>query len=385
MKAPIALHRYILKEIGFPFLGSVFVLSFVALMPQMLRIAEKVLAFGITLGGVMQVIAYVLPTVLLFVVPASFLLAVLVSFGRLSADSEMIAIKAAGISLWQLLPPVLVLGLGASLVTGFMSSFGEPWGRHELKMFIFRLGEEKAAGLLRERAFNDNFFGKVVYADSVIAKQGVLQNVFVADETDPQNSYAIMARIGRVYSDRDQHAIVVHLENGSVDHFTTEPEPGSQNAGSVSRLYFDKLDININPDTSLHTPGKDPYDMYPGELYAHLTAPGHQATGREWMAFHKKFAYPISALLIGVIGMALGISDPRHGKGKGYALGLVAMILYYLLVRMGDATGEKGTVPAWIAAWAPNLVFASAGLWLLWARANEHETFLERIWSKVTA
>ncbi|HVO29330.1 MAG TPA: LptF/LptG family permease, partial [bacterium] len=209
------------------------------------------------------------------------------------------------------------------------------------------------------------------------AKQSTLQNVFLADESNPDQAYAIMAHTGHVYSDPETRAIIVHLEDGSVDHF-------GETGGSTSRLYFDKLDININPDSSLRTPGKDPYEMFPDELYANLKKKGKDATGREWMAFHKKFSYPVIALLIGVIGMALGISDPRHGKGKGYALGLISMLLYYLLVRIGDATGEKGTVPAWIAAWTPDLVFASIGAWLLLARASERDTWIERAWAKVS-
>ncbi len=372
------LHRYLFREIAVVFAGAVFVLSFVALMPEMIKIAEKVLAFGISGGGLLQVVTYLMPPILLFVVPASFLLAVLVAFSRLSSDSEMIAIRAGGLSLWQLTPPVIALGLIASLGTGVMSGWGEPWGRHSLKMFIFDLGRTKAAGLLRERTFNDDFFGKVIYADSVVAKEGLLRNVFLADESDPKQSYAIQARIGRVYTDPEVRAIVVHLEDGSVDHLGQEP------GAPVSRLYFQKLDININPEASIHTPGKDPYEMFPGELYATLKTKGKSATGREWMAFHKKFAYPVCALLIGIIGMALGINDPRHGKNSGYAFGLVAMLFYYLLVRIGDATGEKRVVDPAIAAWAPNAIFAFLGVWLLWEKANERETFVERLWSRVT-
>src|SRR3989442_660594 len=103
------------------------------------------------------------------------------------------------------------------------------------------------------------------------------------------------------------------------------------------------------------------------------------------MAFHKKFAYPVSALLIGIVGMALGISDPRHGKGRGYMLGLIAMLIYYLLVRLGDATGEKQTVWPWLAAWLPNIVFATGGISLFVATAREKETFIERLWTKITA
>ena len=84
-----------------------------------------------------------------------------------------------------------------------------------------------------------------------------------------------------------------------------------------------------------------------------------------------------------LIGMALGINDPRHGKSRGYGYGLVALLLYYLLVRIGDATGEKGTVSPEIAAWTPNVVFAALGIWLFMSRAAEKDTFIERLWARI--
>ena len=366
------LNKYLFKEIGTPFVLGTFVLCFVALMPQFVRMAEKVLAFGIGFTGVVQLILYLLPPVLLFVVPAAFLLAVLVAFGRLSGDSEMIAIRAGGVSLWQLLPAVLVLGLICSAITAVMSGWGEPWGRRQVKTFLYDLGRQKATGLVRARAFNDDFFGLVIYADQVVPEEARLLDVFVADEQNPAHAFAVHAKEGQVIADPLRTAIILRLTNGTADGI------GDPN-GPITRLTFDRLDLNILPETTGANESRDPYEMYPGELHDHLVEQGDRATGRDWMAYWKKFAYPVSALLLGIVGMALGINDPRHGKGRGYGYGLVAMLVYYLLVRIGDATGEKMVVAPWIAAWTPNIFFATAGFWLFAARAAERRSWLERI------
>lgn len=369
------LGRYVFKEIATPFVLGTFILSFVALMPQVLKLAEQVLAFGVDLYGFLLLITYLLPPVLLFVVPAAFLLAVLVAFGRLSADSEIIAIRAGGVSLWQLLPPVLMLGLLASVVTAAMSSFGEPWGRSSVTSFIFKLGETKAAGLVRERTFNDDFFGLVVYADAVSPKESKLSNVFLADQRNPKQRFAVHAREGLVIADPETRSIVLRLLDGTVDHLGVAGAP-------VTRVTFDRMDYNVLPDTT-KPQGKDPYEMFPGELYSYLSAKGEKAKGREWMAFHKKFAYPVSALLMGILGMALGISDPRHGKGRGYLYGLAAMILYYLLVRFGDSFGEQKIIAPVLAAWLPNVVFFAIGMWLFTAQAREEPTVVEKLTARL--
>lgn len=365
------LGRYVFKEIATPFVLGTFILSFVALMPQVLKLAEQVLAFGVDLYGFLLLLTYLLPPVLLFVVPAAFLLSVLVAFGRMSADSEIIAIRAGGVSLWQLLPPVLMLGLLASVATAAMSSFGEPWGRSSVTSFIFKLGETKAAGLVRERTFNDDFFGLVVYADAVNPKESRLSNVFLADQRDPKQRYAVNAREGLVIADPETRSIVLRLVDGTVDHLGVAGAP-------VTRVTFSRMDYNVLPDTTKPA-GKDPYEMYPLELYGYLVAKGEKAKGREWMAFHKKFAYPVSALLMGILGMALGISDPRHGKGRGYLYGLGAMILYYLLVRFGDSFGEQKIIAPLLAAWLPNVVFFAIGMGLFIAQAREQPTILEKL------
>ena len=371
------LGRYVFKEVAVPFFLGTFVLSFVALMPQIVKLAEKVLAFGISIYGFGLLIGYLLPPILLFVVPAAFLLGVLVAFGRLSADSEMIAIRAGGVSLWQLLPAVLLIGIIASLMTAAMSAWGEPWGRSSIKSFIFKLGETKAAGLVTPRTFNDDFFGLVIYADAVDPKASILENVFIADERNPKQSFAVHAVSGIVIADPERRSIILRLVKGTADYISSEPNT------PMTRVTFEKMDFNILPETTVELPGKDPAEMYPAELYGYLLGRGKDASGRDWMVFHKKFAYPFSALLMGIVGMALGISDPRHGKGRGFLYGLGAMLLYYLLARFGDALGAKRVMAPLLAAWMPNLVFFVLGMWILTAQASEKPTFVERLAARI--
>ncbi len=375
MSATRILGRYVLREIAAPFLLGMFVLSFVALMPQLVKLAEKVLAFGISVTGVLWLVLYLLPPILLFVIPSAFLLGVLVAFGRLSADSEMIAMRAGGVSLWQLLPPVLTIGVLASVATAALTSFGEPWGRRSLTTFVFEQGRNKAAAALRAQTFNDDFFGLTVYAQAVSAEESRLDGVFLAGENVPSRPFAAQAREGQVVADVASRSIVLRLLDGTLD-LVSEP------SGPVTRLSFDRMDYNLLPQTTVSKEGHDPYEMDPFELKAHLVAKGKKARGREWMAFHKKFSYPVSALLMGLVGMALGITDPRHGKGRGYTLGLAAMLFYYLLVRIGDATGERGVLAPWIAAWMPNAVFLLGGVWLFLAAARERPTVVERLWAR---
>jgi lipopolysaccharide export system permease protein len=302
---------------------------------------------------------------------------VLVAFGRLSADSEIIAMRAGGVSLWQLLPPVLMLGIFASLLTAAMSSYGEPWGKAQITRFLFKLGETKAAGLVQPRVINRDFFGLVIYADEVHAQESRLEGVFLARD-DEKEPFTVHAREGLVVADPEQRLIVLRLLDGTMDRLQSAD-------GSVTRMTFAKMDFNVMPETTVQVKGKDPSEMYPDELYQELISK-EKYSAKDWIAFHKKFAYPVGALLMGIVGMALGISDPRHGKGRGYLYGLGVMVLYYVLVRLGDSLGsrkvETELARTWLpvaAAWMPNVVFFFLGIVLFRAQAREEDHFVDKL------
>lgn len=372
------LYRYLFKQIAGPFVVATGIVTFIGVMSQVLRLLERVFEYGLGFWAVVKMLGCAALPLLTFTLPAGLLLAVLVGIGRLSSDSEMIAMRAAGISLWQLLPAVLSVSLIATVATLVVAVYGAPWGLRTIEETFFNATKEKAAAVLPEKAFKNDFFGVTIYVEEVDPDGSTLTGVFLADERNPDQSFVVTAREGEVVPDISNGKLVLTLRDAAVDLLA------DREANVAQRVTFAQLDLTLASDLATR-PSDDPYRMFPGELREYLASlpADHPKRGRLFLAFHKRFSQPISCLVFGFLGLALGISDPRSGRSRGVAVAVVLLLSYYLLMRGGDGAGERGALPPFVAAWGAVTVFAALAAHLFWARAREVPNLFERIWQRI--
>src|SRR5262252_8667877 len=131
------LHRYIFREVLTPFSLGLGVFTFVLLIARLLKLIELVVNRGLPVGQILRLLAYLMPAFLELTVPMAMLLAILIAFGRLSADSEMTAMRSSGLSLYQLVPPVAVFVALTTLATAALSIWVRPWGNRSLRDALF--------------------------------------------------------------------------------------------------------------------------------------------------------------------------------------------------------------------------------------------------------
>src|SRR5262249_34156707 len=149
-------------------------------------------------------------------IPIGLLLAILVAFGRLSADMEIVALKASGVSPLRLFRPVIVFAVGTTLVTGVLMLEAVPRANYAFKSLIFDILRSQAAVGLKERLFNDTFGNFVIYVEEMALDQVNLRNVFVADERNPEELRVVTAREGRLISDEASRRVTLRLINGTL-------------------------------------------------------------------------------------------------------------------------------------------------------------------------
>src|SRR5262245_37039335 len=153
------LRRYFLREVAVPFLLGIGVFTFILLIARMLKLVELVVNRSVPLLQIAKLFAYILPPFLAVHVPMAFRFAVLLSFGRLSADSEIIAMKTSGISLYQMLVPTLAFTGLVTLLALLLALYARPWGNTHLKASLYEIAKTRVSAGLRERVFNDDFAG----------------------------------------------------------------------------------------------------------------------------------------------------------------------------------------------------------------------------------
>lgn len=367
------LHRYIFREILTPFLLGLAIFTFVLLIARLLKLIELVVSRGLPPLEILQLLAYLLPAFLEVTVPMAMLLAILVAFGRLSADAEIVALRSSGLSLYQLIPPVATFVVLITVVTAFLSMDARPWGNRNLRFALFDMARSRASAGLKPQVFNDEFPGLVIYAEQIDSKQDRLLHVLISDERDPSQRSTIFAREGAMVSDDDTQSITLRLIDGAIHTADSDGRADYQTE-------FETYDVNLDLREALAGMRDEedrPREMSLGALTAAIEA--RRAEGRTYTAelveWHRKFAIPFACIVFGLVGMPLGIEPSRAVKSRGFAVSLVVIFAYYVLLSAGQALAEQGTVPPVVGLWLPNLLLGALGLWLLRRAGREQSLF----------
>jgi lipopolysaccharide export system permease protein len=373
------IHRYIAREITVPTLLGLIIFTFVLLMGRILKLVELVINKGVPAGEVARLFTYLLPSFLVITIPLAFLLGVLLGFGRLSADSEVIALKASGTSLYGMLKPVLVLAVLASLITGYLTLHAGPAGNSAFRTQVFQIAAGRASAEFQPRVFNDEFDGLVLYVSEIQERSGILEGVFISDERVGTTPSVILARTGRVIPDRSALTLTLRLEDGTIHR-----RPADKEHDTYQVIDFTTYDINLSlgqQDPNTMQRRRKENELTTSELQqardAAQTPAERNSLIVEW---HRRLILPTAPLLFALIGVPLGIRSQRSGRGGGFATGLVVFLAYYLLLSFAETLAVEGGMNPVALIWAPNALFLTGSLVLLYMSAQEKQfPLLERV------
>ncbi len=366
------LHRYIFREVLTPFLLGLCVFTFVLLIARLLKLIELVVSRGLPPTQIMLLVGYLMPAFLEVTVPMAMLLAILIAFGRLSADAETIALRSSGLSLYQLVPPVaLFVGL-AMLLTAALSMYARPWANSHLKHELWDIARSRATAGLRPQVFNDEFPGLVIYAEQIDSRNDRLVHVLISDERNPEERNTVFAREGLMISDHAAQTVTLRLLDGTI-----------HTAGEETSDYhtdFESYDVSLDLREALAGPPgqeRDPKELTLPELRAAIER--RRAEGSvppaALVEFHRKFAIPFACVVFGLVALPLGIAPARAVRSRGFAVSLALIFVYYILLSAGEGFAEQSTIPAWLGLWLPNILFGALGVVLLRRAARERALF----------
>jgi Predicted permeases len=361
--------RYIFKEIALPFIIILFVLTFVLLMGKILQIMDLMVNKGISVFPIAKLIVFLLPSFMMFTIPIALLIAILIAMGRLSADNEITAIKASGVSLLQIYYPVAIASLATFVITIFISHFLVPHSNFATKRLLFEIASQNASIGIKEKVFNADFKGLMLYADKIPLNGKYMEGVIVSDNRIIGEQNTILAKKAFLISDPELMTVKLRLENGSLHTVSSDLK-------NYRKIDFESYDINLNLSTaiaSMSEDSKSSTEMTMGELLEKMKKPGiDEASIRELaIEVHKKFSIPLSCIFFGLLALPLGIKSHRAVKSRGFAVGLIVVSLYYLLRIGGEALAETGRLSTVIGVWMPNLTFAFLGVYLFYMAYKE--------------
>jgi len=372
----MTLYKYILREILPGFGAILLIFALIVLATRMISITEMIVSKGVGIGIVARMVTYLLPEIISFALPAAALMSVLLAFARLGVDNEIIAMKAAGISLYQLLPPVVLISLGGFIISAWLGIFAVPWGYRSFKDLVYEIAESKADLGIKERVFSEPFDGVVFYVNSFSRTQRYMKDIFVVDRRNPQATNTIVAKAAKVISRPKQRAIILHFVNGTI--FMVE-----KSKGAVRTIRFRTYDLHIGLKdimSSISSRRHSPKEMSIAELLDNLKSlpNGAQKWNEILYRLLEKASLPLGVFFMGLIGMPLGAQIRSRGKSRGIGLSLVIFVVYYMCMGGIKNLTETGTLHPAIGVWIPD-AFLVGAWWCLLRRIVREKRIRFRI------
>lgn len=356
------IQRYLFKELLSPFCVSLTFFTFIFIISQMKIITSHIVNYQIGMGTLGLLLVYTLPYFLQFVIPMSVMLSALLTFLRMSGDMEIVALKAGGISLYHLLPPIFLFGLGGTFVTAGMTIYASPLCHRASKQLLYKVAAENVDLGLKPRQFIDTYKDVVLYFHDIDKDTKVLKDIFIEDHRSAKVSSTVVAPQGRLFFNKEQLTIHLQLLNGTIHQVDLD----DRRANTVA---FDSYEIRLDVKRNLEAlgeKGEQVREMGITQLYKTAHPPiGKKANLGALKEWHKKFALPAACLAMALLGMPLGISARSAKRAYGIGLGLGFFLLYYIMLSFGWMLAESGFYPPALGMWMPNVVSGTIGAYLL--------------------
>lgn len=363
------LHRYLFLQILAPFAAGLALFTFILLIARIMKLVELVVNRGVPVLEILRVFSYILPAFLEVTVPMALLLACLLACGRLSADSEITAMRAAGLSLYQIATPIAGFAMLVFAASLLLSLYARPWGNSGLKTAIFDLARTRATVGLKEHVFNDEFKGLVIYVEEIEPPGTNLLRILISDRRQANEENTVVAKRGTLVANEDTRSVNLRLFDGVI--FTSRASEQGYH-----KTDFSVYDVNLNLGEALgqmEMREREPSELHVRELRARIAA--QEAEGQparaERVELARRVSVPFAALVFAIIGVPLGLQPVRAVRSRGLAVSLVIILAYYLMLSAAETLATQGRVPITLALWIPNVVLATVGAVLFFRQAQE--------------
>jgi LPS export ABC transporter permease LptG/LPS export ABC transporter permease LptF len=343
------LDRYVGREVVSHALLGLIIFTFVFFVPQLVNLMKLLVQHAATASQTALLLLCSLPPVLIFTLPMAMLIGVLIGLGRLSADSEIVALNASGLGLRRLLLPVGVIALITSVVAFVMTLWLAPLSLRTLRSLEYRLRASQASFAVQPRVFDERFPHFILYVQDVSASGERWRGILLAESNSSAGSRLTLAKDAIVVADAKQGKLEIHLEDAS----THEMDPNDPQHYELSTSALLSTDLPISgtgsdlPPEQLSVAERGSRDL--------LSVRGAGARDAR-VEFQRRLALPAACLLFALLGVPVGVQPRRGGRAVGFVLTIILISAYYLLFVTGIHLAQQGRASPGLGVWAANLV-----------------------------
>ena len=374
------LDRYILREILGLLVIGFSLYTFLLLLQYLFSSAEMIIQRGVPAATVGKMLLLVLPSSVVMTIPMALLFAILIAIGRLSADSELVALRASGIGLMSLFRPIFLLSGLLTVLNAYLMISVLPNGNHALQQLRLEIIAKSVSQQVQPRVFHEEWEGKILYVFDIPPGQNRWKGVLVAQALPGQKNEITIAEWGEVRIDEGGERLVLQLENAQT-HTVDLREPDSYNVIQHDRLEVLLDDRFTSKQVAKISVSKSVREMSLTELRrrAQDQRASPEIRNLAKVQVQKNFAIPVACLVFGLLALPLGMNNRRGGKTAGFVLSMAVILIYWILLNNGEEAARYGRLQPWIAMWTPNIIFFIAGFFLLVRRNRDKSLMLSRV------
>ncbi|MBI4654292.1 MAG: LptF/LptG family permease [Nitrospirae bacterium] len=346
------IHRAISRELSINLVVAVSFLSFVLFMEKFVRMTRLVVGKGVTLQDFLKVFLFLQPSILLLSAPMALLIAVFLTYGRMSSDNEIVALKSSGVSFWFISKPAIMFSIMSFAVLLFISIYILPKSIHSFKRTLYEVIVKKASMTIEEETFSTVFTGTVIFVKD-IPSENIFDGIFVYTDagSSVKNPLVIVAESGSIATHPEGGVLELNMHNGLIHTLT---DRGS------SEITFKKYNLILI--ATIETKGERKLDEID-----FLTLWNGMGGNILWQVeLNRRLAIPFSCLIFGLLGPALSMRIGKTGRVGSFSFSLSILVFYYLLFIFGEGSAKAGKLPAFIGVWGANLLFGMASILLFY-------------------
>ena len=359
------LDRYIGGQILGTTLFGVFVLCLVLVLGNIFKeVLPRLVDQTVTIGYFFRFILYVLPFSLVFTIPWGFLTAVLLVFGRLSADSELVSLRMAGISTARLSAPVVLIALAFSVFCMWINVSIAPRAKTAIEDMFFNMATRNPDAILTADEVISAFPGTTIYFRGKDKETGMMNHVTVF-ETDKDHKLTkfVHAKSGTMKADLENLKLRFAMEDM---YLASSDSTGA--TGKLTRVLAGKAELPPYDLSTLHNRRLKAGALTNGELLDYLAGrnglvmeSGQRNVFRAELS--KRFSFSLACLTFCFVGIPLGITAQRRETAAGFVISLGVASAYFIFIIVGDTFNSQKVLPH-ILIWLPNVLFLGLGLWM---------------------
>ena len=353
------IEKYILEDVKMPIIFGVSLFTFIFLIEIIVSLMESIIVKGISFIDILRILSFYLPPILSQTIPMGVFLGVMITFSKFTRTSEATAMSSIGMSLKDILKPIIVLSIIITFFIFFLQESIIPRSFSKLQELSMKIAYENPVFQLKEKILIDEVDEYNLYIDKIDIKTKEAQNVLIFQKEEKDTFPTILLGDKAYWQNVD-----MILEDSKF--YTFNPDGTIKLEGEFIQKkiplssYFQEMKIDM----------KDIEAMSIFSLIDALKDKKESERLPYIIEINRKIAIPLSTIALAILGVLLSIGHHRSGKGASFGISLIIIFIYIVFLNIGVVMSNRGIVSPYIGIWVPNLVLFGITLLLYKKKAG---------------